>query len=39
VPARNIAREPIDVGTDVVIEKIENGVADVELWSVVEQRI
>jgi hypothetical protein len=39
VPARNIAHEPIDVGTDVVIEKIENGVADVELWSVVEQRI
>jgi len=38
-PARNINHEPVDVGTDVVIERIENGVADVELWSVVEQRI
>jgi hypothetical protein len=27
------------VGTEVVIEKIENGVAHVELWSVVEQRL
>ncbi|HEV2642376.1 MAG TPA: hypothetical protein VGT98_06705, partial [Candidatus Elarobacter sp.] len=38
-PARNINHGPVDAGTEVVIEKIENGIADVELWSVVEQRI
>jgi hypothetical protein len=37
--ARSIDGTPVDVGTDVVIEKIVDGVADVELWSVVEQRI
>jgi hypothetical protein len=39
VPARNVGGEPVEAGTEVVIEKIENGVADVELWSVVEQRL
>jgi len=37
--ARSIDGAPVDVGTEVVIEKIVDGVADVELWSVVEQRI
>jgi membrane protein implicated in regulation of membrane protease activity len=37
--ARSIDGEPVLAGTDVVIEKIENGVADVELWSAVEQRL
>ncbi len=39
VAARNISGEPAPAGTEVVIEKIEDGVADVELWSVVEQRL
>lgn len=39
VPARNIGDDVIGVGAEVVIEKIENGVADVELWSLVEQRL
>jgi len=37
--ARSISGDPIAAGTEIVIEKIENGVADVELWSIVEQRI
>jgi hypothetical protein len=39
VAARSIDGSGADVGTEVVIEKIEGGVADVELWSIVEQRI
>jgi len=39
VPAKSISGDAILTNTDVVIEKIENGVADVELWSVVEQRL
>lgn len=39
VAARTLGGEPAPVGTEVVIEKIENGVANVELWSVVEQRL
>ncbi|HXC24948.1 MAG TPA: hypothetical protein VNU46_03465, partial [Gemmatimonadaceae bacterium] len=41
VAAREIGEtgETVGVGTEVVIEKIEGGVADVELWSVVEQRL
>ena len=39
VAARSIDGNPVEVGEEVVIEKIENDVADVELWSVVEQRI
>jgi hypothetical protein len=38
-PARSIDGAAVEAGTDVVIEKIENGVADVELWTVVEQRL
>lgn len=37
--ARCITGEPIDAGTEVVIERVENGMADVEPWSAVEQRI
>lgn len=37
--ARCITGEPVEVGAEVVIEKVENGVADVEPWSAVEQRI
>jgi len=39
VPARSIGGDSVPAGTEVVIEKIEEGVADVELWSVVEQRL
>ena len=40
VPARSIHEsDVIAVGMDVAIEKLEGGVADVELWSVVEQRL
>jgi hypothetical protein len=39
VPARNIGGDVAGIGTEVVIEKIQDGVADVELWSVVEQRL
>jgi hypothetical protein len=37
--ARNIADDPVATGTEVVIDRIENGVAEVELWSVVEKRL
>jgi hypothetical protein len=39
IAARSIAGETVVAGTEVVIDKIENNVADVELWSVVEQRL
>lgn len=39
VPARGIEGSSAEVGSDVVIEKIEDGVAWVEPWSVVEQRL
>jgi hypothetical protein len=29
----------VEAGTEVVIDRIENGVAEVELWSVVEKRL
>lgn len=37
--ARSIDGGAIAKGTEIVIEKIENGIADVELWTIVEQRI
>lgn len=37
--ARGIGGEPLAVGTEVVIERIEDGVAYVEAWSEVEQRL
>jgi membrane protein implicated in regulation of membrane protease activity len=39
IPARSIAHDAVAAGTEVVIDHIENGVADVELWSTVEQRL
>lgn len=37
--ARCITGEPVPAGAEVVIEKVENGMADVEPWATVEQRI
>jgi membrane protein implicated in regulation of membrane protease activity len=39
VSARSIGGEPIEAGTDVVIDRIEDGVAYVEPWALVEQRL
>jgi hypothetical protein len=39
VPARGLGTRLLVAGSDVVIDRIENGVAFVEEWSVVEQRL
>jgi hypothetical protein len=39
IPAKTLTDKPLSVGADVVIDRIENGVAFVEEWAVVEQRI
>ena len=39
LPARAFGDAEIPVGTEVVIDVVEDGVARVELWSVVEQRL
>ena len=39
VPARAISGTQVSAGTEVVIDRIENGIAMVEEWAVVEQRI
>ena len=39
IPAVAISAKQLPVGSEVVIERIENGVAQVEEWAVVEQRI
>jgi hypothetical protein len=39
VPARSIGASPIPLGSEVVIDRIEEGVAFVEEWAVVEQRL
>jgi hypothetical protein len=39
IPARGLSERPMSVGAEVVIDRIENGVAFVEEWSVVEQRL
>lgn len=39
VPAKALGAKPLSAGVEVVIDRIENGVAFVEEWSVVEQRI
>ena len=39
LPARGSDETEIPVGTEVCIDIVENGVARVELWSVVEQRL
>lgn len=39
LPARNFETGSMAAGTEVVIERIENGIAYVELWAQVEQRL
>jgi membrane protein implicated in regulation of membrane protease activity len=39
LPARSIDDQPMPVGTEVVIERIEDGVAYVENWAEVEKRL
>jgi len=39
IPARGLGEKPMSVGAEVVIDRIENGMAFVEEWSVVEQRL
>jgi len=39
IPARALSERPMSVGAEVVIDRIENGIAFVEEWSVVEQRL
>jgi hypothetical protein len=39
IPARSIGGDGVPAGTEVVIDRIDNGVADVELWSIVERRL
>ena len=39
LPARSIDDKTMDVGTEVVIERIEDGVAYVEDWATVEKRL
>jgi len=39
IAARSIGGYTVAAGTEVVIDRIENGVADVELWSIVERRL
>jgi membrane protein implicated in regulation of membrane protease activity len=39
VMARSIDDQPIDAGVEVCIERIDDGVAVVELWSLVEARL
>jgi hypothetical protein len=34
-----LSNRPVPVGADVVIDRIENGVAFVEEWAAVEQRL
>ena len=39
IPAQALGDNPVPVGADVVIDRIENGVAFVEEWAAVEQRL
>jgi len=39
LPARGLSEAGIPEGTEVVIDVVEDGIARVELWSVVEQRL
>lgn len=39
IPALTLSERPLSVGAEVVIDRIENGIAFVEEWSVVEQRL
>jgi len=39
LPVRAIDGSALTAGVDVVIDRVENGVAYAELWTVVEQRL
>ncbi len=39
LPARSLDNCAVPVGTDVVIDRVEDGVAHVELWALVEARL
>jgi hypothetical protein len=39
IPARALSDKPVPVGADVVIDRIENGIAFVEEWATVEERL
>ena len=39
ITARALSGKPLSVGAEVVIDRIENGIAFVEEWAVVEQRL
>jgi hypothetical protein len=39
VPAKTLAEKTLSVGVEVVIDRVENGIAFVEEWAVVEQRL
>lgn len=39
IPARGLNTKPLTAGAEVVIDRIEDGVAFVEEWAVVEQRL
>lgn len=39
IPAKTLNDRPLLVGAEVVIDRIENGIAFVEEWAIVEQRI
>lgn len=39
VPAQSLDRTPVAVGTEVVIDRVEDGIAYVELWVQVEERL
>lgn len=39
IAARSITGDAVAAGTEVVIDRIGDGIADVELWSIVEQRL
>ena len=39
IPARSFDGSPLEVGDEVIIDRIEDGVAWVEAWAVVEKRI
>ena len=39
VPAKTLTEKPLSAGAEVVIDRMENGIAFVEEWAVVEQRI
>jgi hypothetical protein len=39
IPARSLGATPITTGSEVVIDRIEDGIAFVEEWAVVEQRL